>query len=534
MADSPQTGADGVLRVTVQSGGAALSDTVRLVSLVVKRAVNGVPTARLVFVDGDMPAETFPVSDSDAFKPGAVIHISAGYGAEETCIFEGVVSKHGLQITSDNSVRLLVECCDKVVCMTLGRKNVNHVNKNDSDIIGTLIAAHGLAADVEATAVQHRALVQHGCSDWDFMLARAQANGLLVIATDGKVTVKAPDVVSAATLKVTYGDDLMAFEAELDTPTQGPKALQRNAGLARIHGRMRFQGSAKAAVGTVIELAGVGQRFSGTVFVSGVTHTISDGHWVTEAAFGLAPTWFTEQHDAAAPGASGLLPAVQGLQVGVVIRLEGDPAGAHRVQVKLPAMQAESDGVWARLLQFHGSTGFGAFFVPELGDEVVLGYFNSDPSQPVILGSVYSSTRAPAYGLDADNPVKAIVTRCLSKIEFNDLDKSIVVTTPGHNRIVWSDASKSIVVQDQHGNKLELNSSGISLDSAKDITLSAKGKISVDAVGAINITAKADVKTVGLNISCDAQVGFAAKGSASAELSASGQTVVKGAMVMIN
>ena len=52
------------------------------------------------------------------------------------------------------------------------------------------------------------------------MLSRAEANGLLVIATDGKVTVKPPDTDSKSTLKVTYGFDLMEFTAELDARTQ--------------------------------------------------------------------------------------------------------------------------------------------------------------------------------------------------------------------------------------------------------------------------------------------------------------------------
>ena len=42
------------------------------------------------------------------------------------------------------------------------------------------------------------------------------------------------------------------------------------------------------------------------------------------------------------------------------------------------------------------------------------------------------------------------------------------------------------------------------------------------------------MKTAGLNVNCEAQVGFVAKGTATAEVSAAGQTTVKGAMVMIN
>ncbi|MNY25425.1 hypothetical protein D3C86_1592090 [compost metagenome] len=50
----------------------------------------------------------------------------------------------------------------------------------------------------------------------------------------------------------------------------------------------------------------------------------------------------------------------------------------------------------------------------------------------------------------------------------------------------------------------------------------------------IELAAQADVKATGLNVQCEAQVGFSGKGAATAELSASGQTIVQGAMVMIN
>jgi uncharacterized protein involved in type VI secretion and phage assembly len=217
-----------------------------------------------------------------------------------------------------------------------------------------------------------------------------------------------------------------------------------------------------------------------------------------------------------------------------VKKLDADPAGQHRVQVSIPVTGASTDGVWARLLQFHASNAFGAFFVPEIGDEVLLGYLNDDPSQPVILGSLYGAKHPPPYTLAAENNTKAVVTRSKVKIEIDDKDKVLTITTPGNNKIVLSDKDKSILLQDQNSNKVELGTGGITLDSPKDIKITAKGGITLDAVNAVSITSKADVKGSGLNVSFEAQVGFTGKGSATAELSASGQTTVKGAMVMIN
>jgi hypothetical protein len=60
------------------------------------------------------------------------------------------------------------------------------------------------------------------------------------------------------------------------------------------------------------------------------------------------------------------------------------------------------------------------------------------------------------------------------------------------------------------------------------------GNINIDATAKINITSKQDLALSGLNISASADAGFTAKGSATAELSAAGQTTIAGAIVMIN
>jgi uncharacterized protein involved in type VI secretion and phage assembly len=218
----------------------------------------------------------------------------------------------------------------------------------------------------------------------------------------------------------------------------------------------------------------------------------------------------------------------------VVTKLDEDPEGEQRVQVQLPYLQVETPGIWARLAQGHASSGFGSFFLPEVGDEVVLGFFNDDPAHPVILGSLYSSSRTPPYALAAPNNTKAIVTRCKHRIEFNEEDKIITIETPAKNTVVLDDKAKSVLVKDQNGNSIKLSSAGIALDSPKDIELTAQGAIRLSAQTGIQLDCQADIQAKGLNVTAQAQANFTAKGAAGAELSASGQTTVKGAMVLIN
>lgn len=596
MALSPAANAIGVVKLELSVNGQPLEATASLVSIQIQRAANRIPTARLEFSDGDMPNQRFPISDADELKPGATLSIAAGYLDSTEPLFTGVVMRHRVKVISNNEARLIIECSDVAVKMTVGRRNANYIDMKDSDILSDLVSRHGLSATVDSSEVVYTELAQHYCTDWDFVLSRADANGWLVAVKDGELSIKTPTADGSPVLTVTYGQDLIEFDADIDArhqygsaqaftwdpknqavlegtaadpaalPAQGDldsatlsevvgldlmrlqagaplqqsaleswaKAQQLKAGLARVRGRVRFQGNALAEVGALIELVGVGSRFSGPVLATGVRHDIADGNWFTEVEFGLAPDWFTDRTDVAAPAAAGLLPGVQGLQIGVVAKLEEDPAGEHRVQVKVPVLQAEVEGVWARLMQPHASNGFGSFLLPEVGDEVVLGYFANDPSHPVVLGSLYSSSHKPPYTLEAANDTKAWVTRCLARIEINDKDKVITVLTPGKNQIVLSDKDQSITVLDEHQNKVSLSSSGIELSSPKDIVLKASGGIQLKATAAVTISSQADVKISGMNVQSEAQIGFSAKGNATAELSASGQTVVKGAMVMIN
>jgi phage protein D len=181
MADSPLKSSDGVVSFNVLCSGNAIATTVEVVSIEIQHCINRISTATLVINDGDMPNADFPLSAGATFKPGTEIKIQLGYDQTLTDVFSGVIIKHSIKINGNNAARLIIECKDKALAMTVGRKNANYIDKKDSDIMSQLIGNYsGLTASVTATTVQHKELVQFYCSDWDFMLARAEANGMLV------------------------------------------------------------------------------------------------------------------------------------------------------------------------------------------------------------------------------------------------------------------------------------------------------------------------------------------------------------------
>jgi uncharacterized protein involved in type VI secretion and phage assembly len=252
--------------------------------------------------------------------------------------------------------------------------------------------------------------------------------------------------------------------------------------------------------------------------VSGIRHEIGKGNWTTDAQFGASPRWFIEENDINPPPASGLLPAVNGLHIGVVTQLQDDPDGEDRILVQMPLIDPEADGVWARVASLDAGENRGTFFRPEIGDEVVLGFLNDDPRDPVILGMLNSSAKPAPIAASDDNHEKGFVTRSEMKLIFNDEKSSLKIETPNGNIITLSDDAGSIVLEDESGNKIEMNSDGIIIESAGDV----------------NITASGDVNIEGTNVKAVANSEFKAEGSSGAELSSSATATLKGSLVQIN
>ena len=591
MADSPAKNKDRVLACSVYVNGSKLKDTFSLVSASVRLALNRIGKATLKFNAGNMDAQTFDESDNALFKPGNPIRLDVGGTNAQETLFEGSII--GLRILTGKDFRsyMVVECRDCAYTATQGRKNRIFEKKKDSDIIKEVLKDYG-SVDVDATQYQHPTLVQYYCSDWDFALSRADACGLFVFADGSKIEVKKPEVGGSPVLTVTYGEDITAFDLELtaddqftqyeavswspkeqkavkvsasfpslnkqgdlqpkslasgdsmllqtDAPTE-EKALKQwadgmalKAGLARYQGSVSFYGSALVKPGTLIELKGLGKRFNGNLFVGSVTHTIEDNEWTTEAGAGVPAMNITDEPDVVSPPAAGFLPGLQGLHAAVVKKLDGDPQKAQRIQIELPWLDGKSKLLWARLATMYATNGMGTYFLPEVNDEVLVGFMNADPTHPVILGSLYGEKHKPPFEYEAKNNTKAIVTREKLRIEFDEEKKVITVATPGKNTLVISDDGKSITLTDQHKNEIKMDSGGITLSSSKDIKLTAKGGITMDATSKISGTAKSDISLDGMNVKVQAKVGATVKGNATAELSATGQTTVKGAMVMIN
>lgn len=226
MSISPQAAAGGVVSLAIVVAGKAIPDTAMTVSVETLSGLNTNSSAEIVVLDGDSADQTWPLLDSDIFGLDNKIQIYAGYDGDNDIIFEGVIVKQCAKVSGDNYSRLILKCLNSEKVSNLGRSG-------------------------------------------------SQAGSI--------------DPV----LNIAYGEDLMAFKAEVDSELS-PFVLDRGNYLdlknfkfesTRTKGSILFQGFAKVAPGVTLNLAGVGERFAGLVFVNSVRHEIKDGNWITEIEF---------------------------------------------------------------------------------------------------------------------------------------------------------------------------------------------------------------------------------------------------------
>src|SRR5690554_2044635 len=210
----------GNISYSILIAGEEVPLTYEFLSITTHYEMNRIPFAHLVLRDGDTALEDFEVSNEDRFVPGKEIEIKTGYDGVNATIFKGIIIKHGIKVKENRPSILELECRHKAVKMTIGRKNKCFLELKDNEVIEQLIRSYGLSADVESTNVKHKELVQYYCSDWDFLVSRAEICGKVVLCQDDKIVVKEPKFEGDTVVALKYGETLHEFEAEMDARHQ--------------------------------------------------------------------------------------------------------------------------------------------------------------------------------------------------------------------------------------------------------------------------------------------------------------------------
>jgi uncharacterized protein involved in type VI secretion and phage assembly len=213
----------GVPVPTVTCDGQPLDQTVEIVEIEIRRELDRIPEATLSLLDGSVAKRQFELSNGDMFVPGKPVTIALRYegDGEDVTLFDGLVVRHAVESSADSSL-LRVELKDAAIKLTRQRKSAVFREQTDDGAIRALIDAAGLEAGEFATAdVTHAELIQYYASDWDFIISRAEVQGLTVDVHLGVLSLAKLELADSGKRTLEYGlGDVHEFELQLDGSQQ--------------------------------------------------------------------------------------------------------------------------------------------------------------------------------------------------------------------------------------------------------------------------------------------------------------------------
>ena len=165
---------------------------------------------------------------------------------------------------------------------------------------------------------------------------------------------------------------------------------------------------------------------------------------------------------------------LQGLHSGLVLD-NRDPENLARVLVRVSDVTETSSGVWARLATMMAGPDSGTLFIPDKGDEVLVAFVRGDIRAPCVVGALWSKAAPPPAA--GNPPTSVMLVRSRNGVTLRILDDSnndsLVIETPGGQRMTLQDGPGTVRIEDTNGNSVTLSSSGVSVVASSAVTVSA-------------------------------------------------------------
>jgi len=194
---------------------------------------------------------------------------------------------------------------------------------------------------------------------------------------------------------------------------------------------------------------------------------------------------------------------IYGLAVAVVTD-NHDPDGLARVRVRTSWQEEGQQSYWAYLLtqMAHGEQG--VLYIPDVGDQVIVGALRGDVSHLCVLGAIWhQDARPPDTNSNGRNEVRLIRTRKDTELRFFDGDPPSVELKLKDNKRLFLD-DQGVLLEDGVGNVIQIETSS--------------GAITIKSTGQLNIESRV----------------VSIKAGATMEIKSSGTLTINGAMVQIN
>lgn len=233
-------------------------------------------------------------------------------------------------------------------------------------------------------------------------------------------------------------------------------------------------------------------------------------------------------------GSSSSSRKIDGVMVGIVTN-NSDPEGLGRVKLKLPIREVENETDWVRIATFFAGDNRGSYFIPEVGDEVLVAFHLGEVRQPYVIGMLWNRSQAPpaedVAGIQSNN-IRKITSRAGHEVVFDDgvIHGKVTITTRRGQKIEMDDLLDKIDISDMAGvNSISIWGSfkqSITITSGlSSITLGASGNVTINAPAGITINSgKVSISGGVVNVNSLGAL----------NLKAMGLTSLQGSLVKIN
>ncbi|WP_439412915.1 phage baseplate assembly protein V [Enterobacter ludwigii] len=501
----------------------------------VQQQINDIPVARLELrIPTDNPGmmNTGSPQEISRFTPGARVEITL----DETPLFNGyLVQKKMLLKGKYWSVRL--EARHALQKLTfLPRSRVFRQN-NDGAVLEELLKPTNVKVKMDQqTKVllgnEHDQLIQFRLSDWQFLCSRLLSTNCWLLpdaASDGGIIRPLSDAAVNHRELARDSDKYTLYEVNLsfddrftldslslqgwDIAAQGLTAEQKSqsgtfcpwkpavqAGqspdgaqdyalafsmmpeatlktlsdswlnhqqMTGVQGSVLLAGTRDFAPGDSLTLSNFGMELDGTVILSGVNQQFdTENGWRSELVIGMPASMLEPA------------PPVRSLHIAKVAEFTADPLNLERIAIHLPALNLPDSLVFARLSKPWASNGSGFCFYPEPGDEVVVGFIDSDPRYPMILGALHNPKNIAPFPPDEKNNRKELVVSHAGNTQalmINTDEKTLMLRAEDNTLTLTSEGG----IQVQTPKALNLHADMLGLQAGSDLSIEGKQQVEI-------------------------------------------------------
>jgi phage protein D/phage baseplate assembly protein gpV len=490
----------------------------------------------------------FELFDKGTFTIGTRVEVAFRAEGDPVVVTAGEITAIAVEPGASGRHELVLSGFDVTHRLARVPKSRSFQRVTDADIAARIAGEYGLDADVDATGATHDYVLQAGETDYAFLRRRAARIGYDVWVSEKTFHFKRRPRSAATPPKLTYGGNLSRFSVRFSAAERGDEVeirgwdqlgkeaitgradrtdpgtdapavrefadaarrafgeVRRNAGqfpvtdqaeadalasalLLRASGeeavlRGEAVGDPLIGAGAQVTVEGIGSRMSGTWRVTGVEHTYGATRpYLTRfVCGGKEPAGLADLAGTAERrGWSGLV-------VGIVTNND-DPEALGRVRVKFPTLSQDDESAWARIATPGGGRQRGLQWIPEVDDEVLVGFELDDHTRPVVLGGLWNRPDAPpSPGSVAAGVVKQrlLVSRKDSRLVFDDDRPAIELTLGGSPCAVKLESAESSVTGDR---KLVVTAGQIEIRATSKLTL-AGAQVEIEASGPLTASGK--------------------------------------------